>query len=584
MVKPRCASLFLSDASRSCLWLWRSAVITAALFAVVIGMAIPARADAPRTLTIGINQFPHSFHPSFDSMAATAYILGFTRRPLNAYNADWRLTCLLCETLPTLENGLARIIEVPKDVGDHSGRGMEVTFRLREGAKWGDGTPITSDDVVFTWQVGKHPLTGFASAETFTRILDIKVIDARTFTFVQDRVSFSYASSGDFRILPKHLESAAFADPAHYRERSLYQTAPTTPGLWSGPWRLAEVQRGVQVALDVNPYWQGAAPAFERVVIKAIENTSALEANLLSGGLDMIAGEVGLSVDQAVAFEKRHGDQYRVSFRPALYYEHLEPRLDSPQLADVRVRRALLMGLDRQALSERLFFGKVPVAVTSISPLDWIYDQSLKAIAYDPDGAKAVLEQAGWIVGSDGIRQRNGVRLSLDLQTTAGDRTRERVEQVIQAQWKALGVEVVIRNEPARVLFGETLDKRKFTGLAMFAWISTPENPPRSTLHCDEIPSAENNWKGQNFTGYCNPQMDALIDAVEVELDEGKRAALWQKIQQLYVQDLPALPLYFRAEPSILPQWLDGVTPTGHMHYSSLWAEQWRDNRAAKKP
>jgi peptide/nickel transport system substrate-binding protein len=315
------------------------------------------------------------------------------------------------------------------------------------------------------------------------------------------------------------------------------------------------------------------------VVIKAIENTAALEANLLSGGLDMIAGEVGVDVDQAQAFEKRHSDRYSVLYRPALYYEHLEPRLDSPQLSDLRVRRALLMGLDRPALSARLFGGKVPVAASSVSPLDWVYDKTLETVPYDPKAAADLLDQAGWTVGEDGIRQRDGVRLSIDLQTTAGNRTRERVEQVIQAQWKALGIEVVIRNLPPRVLFGDVLDQRKFTGLALFAWISAPENPPRSTLHCEEIPSAENGWRGQNYTGYCNPQMDRLIDAVELELDERKRAEIWWQIQQLYAHDLPALPLYFRAEAYLLPQWLEGVTPTGHMNYSSLRAEYWRDNR-----
>jgi peptide/nickel transport system substrate-binding protein len=548
------------------------------LVGLVVGNA-GAQAAPQKTLTIGINQFPHSLHPSFDAMAATAYILGFARRPLTAYDTNWRLVCMLCETVPTLENGLAKVVPVPTEVGDHTGRGIEVTFRLREGATWGDGTPITSDDVVFTWQVGKHPLTGYTAVETFNRILDIKVIDARTFTLVRDRVSFSYASSGDFRILPKHLEQEAFADPARYRERSLYNTAPTTPGLWSGPWRISTVERGVQVVLERNPAWTGPAPAFDRVVIKAIENSAALEANLLSGGLDMIAGEVGVDVDQAQAFEKRHSDRYSVLYRPALYYEHLEPRLDSPQLSDLRVRRALLMGLDRPALSARLFGGKVPVAVSSVSPLDWVYDKTLEVVPYDPKAAADLLDQAGWTVGEDGIRQRDGVRLSIDLQTTAGNRTRERVEQVIQAQWKALGVEVVIRNLPPRVLFGDVLDQRKFTGLALFAWISAPENPPRSTLHCEEIPSAENGWRGQNYTGYCNPEMDRLIDSVEVELDESKRAEIWRQIQQLYAHDLPALPLYFRAEAYLLPQWLEGVTPTGHMNYSSLGAEYWRDNR-----
>ncbi len=166
--------------------------------------------------------------------------------------------------------------------------------------------------------------------------------------------------------------------------------------------------------------------------------------------------------------------------------------------------------------------------------------------------------------------------MSLELMTTAGNRTRELVEQVLQGMWRRAGVEITIRNEPARVFFGETVAKRRFTGMAMFAWISSPENPPRSTLHSEEIPTAENGWSGQNYTGYRNPEMDALIDAIEVELDREKRRRLWSELQRLYATDLPVLPLYFRANPHIWPKWLEGVTPTGHQAPTTLWIENWR--------
>ena len=122
-----------------------------------------------------------------------------------------------------------------------------------------------------------------------------------------------------------------------------------------------------------------------------------------------------------------------------------------------------------------------------------------------------------------------GEPLSLELMSTAGNRTRELVEQVLQSQWQRLGIDVRIRNEPARVFFGETVAKRKFGAMAMFAWISSPENVPRSTLHSEEIPTEANGWAGQNSTGYKNPEMDELIDAIEIELDREKRRAMWHR-------------------------------------------------------
>ena len=185
----------------------------------------------------------------------------------------------------------------------------------------------------------------------------------------------------------------------------------------------------------------------------------------------------------------------------------------------------------------------------------------------------------GKLVGTieDGVRHNAaGEPLVLEIMTTAGSRSRELVEQVLQSQWKQAGIDVRIRNEPARVFFGQTVSQRRFSAMAMYAWISSPENVPRTTLRSDQVPSAENNWSGQNYTGYSNPEMDRLLDAIEVELDRDKRAALWAELQKLYAEDLPVLPLYWRAEPYILPKWLKGVRPTGHTAVTTLWIEEWR--------
>ncbi|HET6520330.1 MAG TPA: peptide ABC transporter substrate-binding protein, partial [Geminicoccaceae bacterium] len=314
--------------------------------------AAPAKAQREQ-LTIGISQFPSTLHPLIDAMLAKSYVLGMTLRPLTMYDHDWRVVCMLCTELPTLENGLAKIEEL-----EGGGKGMAITFTLHPEATWGDGTPVTADDVVFTWEVGRHPQSGVTSQEGYRRILSIDVRDARTFTFHVDRVTFDYNSFGDLDLLPAHLEREVFeADPAAYRSRTLFDTDPANPGLAYGPYRITEVASGSHVVLEPNPTWYGRAPAFGRIVVRVIENTAALEANLLSGGIDMIAGELGLTIDQALAFEKRHGRDYRVIYHPGLIYEHIDLNLDHPILADRRVRKALIMGLDREALNQRLFEG-----------------------------------------------------------------------------------------------------------------------------------------------------------------------------------------------------------------------------------
>lgn len=541
------------------------------LFIAALTLIAPA-ASAREQIVIGIAQFPQPLHPNIESMLAKSFVLGLTGRPFTAYDANWELVCMLCTELPTLQNGLAMIEDLPDGK-----KGVAVTYTIQPGATWGDGTPVTTRDVLFTYEVGKHPESGISNAELYRRILSIDVKDEKTFTMHLDRVEFTYNAINDFRLIPEHVERAAFATPAKYRNRTLFDAEPTNPGLYFGPYRITAVEPGAEIVLEKNPTWWGKEPPFQRIVLRAIENTAALEANLLSGAIDYVAGELGLTLDQALAFEKRHGQRYDVLYKPVLFYEHLDLNLDNPILADRRVRQALLYALDRETLVQQLFEGKQQVAHSFMNPLDWVYSEAIPRYPYDPEKASALFDEAGWTTGSDGIRRNAaGDRLSLELMTTAGDRTRELVEQVLQSQWRKVGVDIRIRNEPARIFFGQTVSERRHTGMALFAWLSAPEHVPFTILHSTQIPTAENGWAGQNYAAYVNPEMDALIDAIEVELDRDKRKQMWHEIQEIYATDLPALPLYFRAQAFIFPKWLKGVTPTGHMSASTLWVEDWR--------
>ena len=540
---------------------------------VIAPLAAPGEGRAARDeLVIGITQFPATFSPVIESMLAKSYVLAMTRRPLVVYDQRWERVCMLCTELPTIENGLARLETLPD-----GGEGMALSFTIQPGATWGDGTPVTTRDVVFGWEVGRHPQSGVPNRDAYERITAIDVHDDKRFTVHLDKVYYDYPDRGAFDVLPAHLERDAFADPREYRYRTLYDADTTNPGLYYGPYRITEVVSGSHVVLEPNPTWWGDAPHFRRIVVRVIENTAALEANLLSGSIDYVAGELGLSLDQALSFERRQGDRFDVLYKPGLIYEHVDLNLDNPILKDKRVRQALLHALDRASLVELLFAGKQPVAHSNVNPLDWVYAADVPTYAHDPEKAAALLDEAGWSVMRDGVRHKaDGTRLSLRLMTTAGNKTRELVEQVLQSQWKKVGIEVTIKNEPARVFFGQTVGRREFPALAMYAWLSSPESVPRSTLHSAQIPTEENNWSGQNNPGFANAEFDELIDKTEVELDRAVRGEYWRRMQHIYAEELPVLPLYFRAQPYILPKWLAGVEPTGHQVTTTLWVERWR--------
>ena len=529
--------------------------------------------DGVRTLSIGISQYPSTLHPNIENMLAKSYVLGMATRPLTRYNPKWELECALCVVLPTLENGLAVLEETPDGKP-----GMAVTFEIPADARWGDGVEVTSRDAQFTWEVGRHPLTGANGMEFYRSVYEVELLDEKRFTFHIDRRTFTYNAAGGFYLLPEHIDREVFeASPKEYMHRTTYDADPTNPGLYYGPYLVKEAARGSHVTLKRNPFWYGKTPYYDRIRIRTIERTTTLEANLLSGNIDMIAGELGMQIDQALAFEKRHGDKFKVIFKPGLQYEHIDLNLENPILADKRVRKALLHAIDREMINQQLFAGKQPVAHTSVNPLDRAFTPNVARYDYDLDRAAALLEEAGWTFAGGDVRQNAaGEALRIELMSTAGNRTRELVEQVLQRQWREIGIDIRIKNEAPRIFFGETVRKRKFTGMAMYAWSSAPEAVPRGTLHSSQIPVAENNYRGLNYTTFSNPEMDQLIEDVENELDPEKRLPLWYRIQEIYAEELPVLPLYFRANAFIQPPWLDGLVPTGHFQQSTLWIEDWK--------
>lgn len=549
---------------------FRCAVGLAVLICACL-LPISGRTDDHETLTIGITQFPATLNPNIDVMAAKSYVLGTSLRPFTVYDSEWKLVCLLCTDLPSISNGLAVPVELPD-----AKKGVDLTYTIRSDAKWADGMPVTTADVQFTYEVGRDPRSGVSNAELYRRISRIDIKNDHTFTLHVDKLTFDYAAIQDFVLLPAHIERDAFADPGQYRLRTHYNTDPTNPGLYNGPYRVTEFVAGSHILLEPNPHWAAPPGRFRRIVIRTIENTAALEANLLSGTIDMIAGELGLPLDEGLAFAKRHRDSFQILYKPGLVYEHIDFNLSHPVLADRRVREALLFGVDREAISRQLFDGRQPVAASFVNPIDLGYTEDVPRYRLDLPRADALLEAAGWSKGADGIRRnaQGGQRLSFELMTTAGNRSRELVEQVLQSQWRRIGIDIRIKNEPARVLFGDTLPHRRFD-MAMYAWISSPENVPRSILRSSEIPNEANSFVGQNATGFANPEMDRLIDALEIELEPDGRRMLWAEAQRLYATELPSLPLFFRSDVFILPKWLSGVRPTGNQSPTTFWVTDW---------
>jgi peptide/nickel transport system substrate-binding protein len=543
-------------------------ILAACLSLVLLEPAL-GQTQQRETLNVGMVQFPPDLHPNITTTSVKDTILGMVRRGMTGFTASGEVICQLCTEVPTVANGRAKVVK-RADGTD----GMEVLFTLKDDLFWADGKPVLASDVAFGFEVEK----AFSVPPT---VESVQAVDARTVKVSLKIVRYDFDRAAPAPIA-EHIEGPIFksaANPLDYGQKSFFNRKPEEPGLWMGPYRIIEFRPNESVTVVPNPYWKGTKPYFQKITFRLVENTSALQANLMAGSVDTVAsGNVGLTLDQHLSMMKASSDKFDWAFVPSVAsYEHLAIQFDHPMLADKRVRQAIQMGIDRKTLVNKIFGNKFEVADTFKHPTQFGWDASVKTYVYDPKAARALLAEAGYKLGADGILvNAKAEKLSLDLVSTSGNRIRELVEQVIQTQMKALGIEIVIKNEPARLMFGETLRRRQFKGLVEFQTDAALDTVPYIYYHSDQIPSEKNNWTGLNYMGYKNPAMDAALMTAWAALDPTSRRAAWKQILDITAEDLPEIFLYFPTVAFLSPKWLTGLVNEKRWGLFTLWVEDWR--------
>jgi len=551
----------------------RKTIASALLVATVLGSGSVQAQPDKGTLVVGQLQFLTNFHPLIQVNNTKRLVVNYGLRPITAYDENVVNQCVLCEEVPSLQNGLAELVDNPD-----GSKGMRVRFTLKQGLSWGDGTPVTSKDVVFTHKIGSDEKIGFSNYNPWSRASAVEVVDDRTFVLVLPEVVSSFASWD--QILPAHLEEPIYAaNPTaeSYTKQSLYNTKPTTPGLWNGSFMLTDYQIGTRLIWEPNPHWPGAKPGLNRVVLSYRDNSSALMQNLLSGEIDAVpVSPGGISFSQMLDIQGQNPEKFTYHIADGTNLERIAMNLDNPILADVKVREALLLSIDRNAITEALFQGQQAVANGLLASTSPYYNTGMETYSYDLEKAKALLSEAGWTPGADGICVNgNGDRLTLELATTAGNQTREQIAQVIQSQLSEACVEISTKFVPLQEYNGELARKRKFTGLVMSSIDFSPSTSPRIALGSDRVPSAENKFTGNNFSGYKSQAMDAALERFDAALSPEETKAAWAEIQSTFAQDLPMLPLYFYARAYVS---VPDLTDFRQSTYDPLqnFAEEWR--------
>lgn len=530
--------------------------------------AVSAPVDSRRSsITIGISQEPDTLWIPFKEMLAAEEIARPTAYTLTIFGEDWTLIPWAAESIPTVANGQLVLFE------EEGAQKMRATWKIRPEFAWPDGKPLVGDDFVLAWKIALDPNQEVIDRNTASLIekMEVKGEDRRTLEVTWKQPFAGYAVFRQHEAVPAHVVGPLYETQGGDLKKHPFGTRP----LLAGAFTIEEWVPGSHIIAKANPHATGfLKPRLDRIIWRFIPKTNTLSANLASGTIDAIS-PIGMTFDQALELERSYPGRFDVHFTEGLVWEHVDFDLDNPILKDLRVRQALAHASDREQIVQELFAGKQPVAHATQPPRSRYHNPDVRKYPFDPARAGSLLDEAGWRMGERGVRMKDGKPLELTLMTTSGNQTREQVEALLQAQWRKIGVDLKIKNEPAKVLFGETLRRRKSAGLVMYAWTMDPALPIDTFWRCDNIPSEKNSWHGQNYVGWCDEEADRLLREIYRTLDDEPRWALGRTFEARWAEELPALPLYFRVDVTATTKGLKGWKPTGTLQPITWNAHEW---------
>jgi peptide/nickel transport system substrate-binding protein len=543
-------------------------LLGAAVMAALAVSPASAQRGADGEVRILYWQAPSILNPYLSSGVKDTEASSVVLEPLASYDENGEMVPRLAVELPTLANG-----GMAADL-------KSVTWKLKPGITWSDGTPLTADDVVFTAEFCLAPGGGCAKVANYADVDKIEAVDPLTV-----KISFKVAKPFPYGPFVSNeapiLQKAQFKDCTGAKAASC--TAQNFGPIGTGPFKVAEFKANDSVRFVANDkYRDPAKPAFASIYMKGGgDPASAARAVLETGEFDY-AWNTQVEPEILARMEKAGKGRIIVAFGNYLERMHLnfsnsrpnagdkrsvydDGKNPHPVLKDPAMRRALAMAIDRQLLVDT-GYGTSGKVTCNIVPAPEIYVSATHDWCKTPDVDKAnkLLDDAGWKKGSDGIRVKDGVRASLLYQTSTNS-VRQATQALVKQMWGDIGVETELRNLSGSVFFGADpsspdTSQKFFADVEMFAW-TYPGTDPETNLGggaCKEIPSPGNNWLGTNFSRYCTPAYEKLIAELAQTAEPAKRAAVIKQMNDMLIEDGVMIPLVYRGRISAMSNTLTG--------------------------
>ncbi len=535
--------------------------VLVSLLAVLLGFAAPCPARAAgKEMVIGFLGDATSLNP----LVATDG---------QSYIAEWPMFDSLLELDQNLNVRplLAESWEVSRD-------GLTYTFKLKKGVRWHDGKPFTARDVAFTFYAVLDPKVTTPHRAYFDALVGfpeltnkdnpkrpeelaqkpIEVLDDYTVRF---RLRYPYGAflavlvNPRAGIIPEHLLKGVDLNTAEFNRKPV----------GTGPFRFVEWRRGERLVMEANAQYHGGRPALDRLIYRVIPDAVVLLQELRAGGVDFIESP---PLTEVARLKQTQGLQVLVADNTS--YNYLGYRQDLPPFDDMRVRRAFYHAVDSGTLIRQVLQGYAAPATGQFPPSSWAFDPSVKGYPFDPARARALLAEAGWKPGPDGVLVKDGKRLSFSLRHDQANQAVKDTAVVLQEYLKNVGAEA--RLEPLDwPTFVKKLFASDFEAICV-GWTNFHDPDPfaYTIWHSSQ-------WKGRNFAHYKNPKVDEVLEAARRAGSQAERKRHYAEFSKLLMADAPYVFLYFPQQVYVTRQGYEGFVPIPAYGgiYQSLKSVRW---------
>ncbi len=473
----------------------------------------------PGVLRMGEQQEPDSLNLMFGNNESTDEVSSLLYSFLIRYDNNGNFIPDLAVTVPTTKNG------------GISADGKTITLHLRHNARWSDGAPVTAKDWLFTYHAVLNPRNNVKSRYGWDQIASADAPDDYTLVVHLKRpnvAAFDVLTMGGTAYPPL---------PAHLLEKlpDINRASINSAPISSGPFVLKQWNHGSSLIFVPNPYYWRGAPHLKQLVWKVVPDTNTLMSQLQTHEIDLYRDVDSNSVSRLASIEG-----ITVLHRLIANWRHLGINVSRPLLSDVRVREAIAEGINWKQINDTVYHGINQLAVSDVFPQSWAAP-SLPPYRYDPKHARALLAQAGWTPGPDGILRRNGVPMRLTVSATTSAKSNEQSEVVMQSQLRALGFDVAIRNYPSSLMFAE--NGPLYTGKYDLEWSIDTNGPD---------PDNAGSWNsafipphGANTSWLRDPVVDQTSAAAAATFDPAQRKRLYQREEERLRQVVPAVFFYW---------------------------------------